>query len=99
MRKITSEKEKKDLARILLYGLEGACRDFDASVKSYIDSGDLSHAEEALAFGEEIRKAVTTIEVLLDLRLGEVEMTPEGGLLVKPLKAETAQKQNPKKED
>lgn len=94
MRKISSEKERKDLARILLYGLEGACRDFGASVKSYIDSGDLSHAEKILAFGEEIRKAVTTIEVLLDLRLGEVEMTPEGGLLVKPLKAETAQKQN-----
>ena len=94
MRKVTNEEERKSLARMLLLGLEGACRDFDASVKAFLDSGDLSHAEKVLAFSEEIRRTLTTIEVLLGLRPGEVEITPQGGLLVKVFKGQIAQNQN-----
>ncbi len=99
MRKISNEREKKGLADLLLLGLEDALRDFDASVKAFLDTGNLDQAEKALAVSEEIRRGITAIEVLAGLKPGEVEATPHGGLIVKVYKGEIAPQQKSEKEE
>ena len=67
MREVRGEREKGFVNQFFM-ALENALRNFEAKVKTFMDTEDPSQAFEALIYAAQIRKTLTAIETCTGLK-------------------------------